>query len=1176
MSYYVNQALLALVSIDGVNVTDRVLSWTVSDTTLKNVGCMSTSGELVLGQADELSEVLDYGRDSYRRGTEVIVDVKKKDGSIVRHPRGLLYVISSSYSPQDSTQKIEIGCRLTLSSLTDDVEAIRQLVPVPLDPAQNDFQSVSASFASGGSYIYQDNQGNFQTGEFFEGDQFGEVSPGSWVSIYGKTALSVSPLQQGGAIPDTIQLSYSYPFSGLTEDNKGKIVQDEAVSNYFLQYPGTVYIRSQVLDGIPGGSSPEQNNAGVGSSCGNSPSSPGESPNRPNSCSDGYTTEGATITQPAKKVQASETIYDGPGGQVSYSLQETRGPAIEVNGQYYSDAYAACRYSYATACNPGGSCPLEGMEVILQGYTEDFYTYDTFGALSKKTTDTYKNILGAAQPFNWRAGNVNGSAQGFIPLSTISYYLSRRVISEYEEEENFRKETTTTYTSVAEQGSGIGNVASEVLGATTSLTNPSQFPRIKGSFSNLETATTGGGSGLKINANFGGGGTVTSVGGALNLVPQNTSILAIRNGVPMYGGSGTGLLVSFRYEGFQNTGFIYFNIIRGGEGYKVGDVLSLAQPGTNPYFNFQVRVNAVTDPLIATTVVQAGSGYFDGDTIWVTPDTIAQAAAASGQSVNLSGAPNLTYRVKKVSNTDGGGTPQTNAATLFSITGTPPSMIAGAYRKLAVEQVDSDGVGAIVDVFVTTGGGARSLNMREQIDLGSLTYYQTLKRYGFYPQGGSGSGLKVSLRFNALRPGDRPYNTINDIIRDGFNLLAIESGGGGYRSGDIVTLDFNTVFKAFGFRYYTGNADQTRMVWQIGSTVPTSAEAFTTIGGAGYKVGDIVQVSGGDLAVAGAAKTDPGPLRLKVEQVSQGLAATTFSINAMNGVITRNINRSTTITTLPIAPDVVNSPVTETKDGESIIVLRQGQAKTTPPEADTLVAKLSIPVPLLFESEIEIEDAVRTYERYTKSFILGDALGLQVTEGLREEIIDNWKPGLSFRFYDPRCNKLMAMRMDAVTWGITPTESAIAINGIYLGESNGTVSIPSNTIGDETVGVLPPSGGGLSGGSIRPSGEPRPVPTPPVVENETGVNQGDYLLWAKAYSSLRVDVTFRLIIGGNSQAGNVAQNVNPYSQTVVYLTGAIVEPGTLLTADRDGGIPYSFGGTLLTNSSVVLLDPFEQ
>ena len=81
---------------------------------------------------------------------------------------------------------------------------------------------------------------------------------------------------------------------------------------------------------------------------------------------------------------------------------------------------------------------------------------------------------------------------------------------------------------------------------------------------------------------------------------------------------------------------------------------------------------------------------------------------------------------------------------------------------------------------------------------------------------------------------------------------------------------------------------------------------------------------------------------------------------------------------------------------------------------------------------------------------------------------------------------------------------------------------------------------------------------------------------AYTHSSLQIEVTFKLVIGGNSQGESVAQNISPQSQTVVYVSGAIVEPGSLLSPEANGGMPYEYNGSLLVTGTVILLDPFNQ
>lgn len=1183
MSYYVNQARVASVSVAGTDVTERVLSWTVSDSTLKNVGCMQTTGELVLGQETDLSQILNYGRNRYKRGTEVIVEITKLNGDVVRHPRGLLYVLSDSFSPDGSILTLDIGCRVALASLTDDVEQLLSLAPTPLDAAQNDFQSISGSFAAAGKYVYQDNQGALQTGDFFEGNEFGSVTPGSWVSVYGKTAISVSPLQSSGTIPDSVILSYQYPSGAISEDNKGIVTLDETESNYFINYPGTVYIRSKTGEGIPDGTVSEAAQTGVTTGCGNSPTSPGQGPSKPNSCSDGYTTESATITQPAKKTQQTQTTYDGPGGQISYLIREVRGPALEVNSQYYADAYAACRFSFATACNPGGNCPLEGMETIKQAYIEEFYSYDESGALTKRTQDQYKNVLAAAQPFNWRSGSVNGRDQGFIALSALDYYLANRTITEYYEEDGIRVEKTTNYISTAETGAGTGRIGSEFDDAVVRINPASQVPNINGTFTNLATSTDGDGTGMQVNATISDAGGIIDFDNFIFRPDIQGPFERSGQGVPLFGGSGTGVRVNFVYKTSQNSdgswsgNFETFEIVEKGLGYRSNELLFLfpdsdgsllGSNGTGgTEYNFLVVPNRVTPGRAALSIAQSGEGYEPGDVVFVEKETLRQAAASSGQDAGarFNGQPNLTFSVRDT--VDSATLQQGASATQFRQEGPAPAMLLGAYR--GIQTSGGSGVGAVVDLFVKSGGGVKRGGL-SLVSKPTATQKLSIEtRSGFRPTGGSGEGLVITLRLNRATGSTSP-DVSDRIDYDGFNFVAIDSAGNGYKNGDLVTIPGALLAKEFNVGLDTSGD----MVLQINDTTATAVEVFADKGGSGYEVGDILLVSSNDLVALGATKTAGSALRFRVTQITSGVSASNISIDAMNGIVLQNINRSATVSTLPDSPDIVNSPVTQTQSGETVVIIRPDQSLETPAEARDYIEKTSIPVPLLFTNEQDIQNAVETYERYYKSFLLGDALGLQIVEGLRDDIVDSWKPGLSFRYYDPRCDKLIALRMDAVTWGITPTESACSINGIFLGESNGSVSDFENVIGNENVSAQPPTGGGLSGSNRGDSTTPNLPPETPSVDNETTLNEGDFLLSTSSSFGLQVAVSLSIRQAGTVVGGAFSANVEQNSQFVVDLTGEVVAAGELLATGANGEIPYSYNGTLLTTFATVLLDPF--
>ena len=86
------------------------------------------------------------------------------------------------------------------------------------------------------------------------------------------------------------------------------------------------------------------------------------------------------------------------------------------------------------------------------------------------------------------------------------------------------------------------------------------------------------------------------------------------------------------------------------------------------------------------------------------------------------------------------------------------------------------------------------------------------------------------------------------------------------------------------------------------------------------------------------------------------------------------------------------------------------------------------------------------YEFYFRSFLLGDALGVNIVEDLTDRIVNSWYPGAGFRYADPNTGQILALRSDACTWGITPTEADVAINGIFCGISTGDLTVPDNLV----------------------------------------------------------------------------------------------------------------------------------
>ncbi len=254
MGYLANGTRVSNLTVNGEDYTSALVSWAVSDESAYNNGCIRTTGTLVLGSYTGGPLIEDYDRNNFKRGTLVTLDMQSPGGGQYRHPRGYLYVISTSYSVEDETLEVELGCRLTLMALTENIDDLVPLVPVKLDVAQTTFSNCSAAFASAGQYIYQDNTGALQAGTFFDGDSYSSAANGEWVSVLGVTALSVSPLAGSETIPDQINLSYQVPIGLIDEDNKDKVDTVTTESYYFLKYPASVFSRGP-LPTFPGSGS---------------------------------------------------------------------------------------------------------------------------------------------------------------------------------------------------------------------------------------------------------------------------------------------------------------------------------------------------------------------------------------------------------------------------------------------------------------------------------------------------------------------------------------------------------------------------------------------------------------------------------------------------------------------------------------------------------------------------------------------------------------------------------------------------------------------------------------------------------------------------------------------------------------------------------------------------------
>ena len=280
------------------------------------------------------------------------------------------------------------------------------------------------------------------------------------------------------------------------------------------------------------------------------------------------------------------------------------------------------------------------------------------------------------------------------------------------------------------------------------------------------------------------------------------------------------------------------------------------------------------------------------------------------------------------------------------------------------------------------------------------------------------------------------------------------------------------------------------------------------------------------------------------------------NLDALQGIRTETIRTSTSTTTIDVAPDRLNSATTATTELETDIVLSTGRYVEPPDESGPYVLDAQIPVPLLFETEAEINASVEAYENYLTRMIKGEAYGLQIAEQMREDVATTWYPGQPFRYYDPSKDRVLAMRMDAVTWGVYPEEAAFVTEGLWLGFSNGDVTVPDNIVGNSLAD--------MGGGATPPT-----TPILPTITNETAVDSGSF------FYIVNINLAFSVEVDAPGNDGILpvfpTDLVYPVQFTsTCFVGGFIVEPGGILATDADGSVPIDSAGSLLIDGAVIV------
>lgn len=515
---YVNTARKSQLLINGVDESARMISWRANDDSVFKNGIMRTSGQVILGTTS-LTQY-DYQREAYKRGQIVQMSLWDGDSSQWQvHPRGLLYILSTSFNAENQEVSIEIGCKLALWTISDNVDEMYEYSVIELEDGQKTIQNISQGLYSSNRVIYQDNTGNIIEVNTLDLNVLPDDPagvPAAWTSGSRVDVLSAAPLT-GDELPDIVDVDYSFSGSSVFSAQEKTSVD---TSDYEIGFNAGTWVRE--------GSGPSLNSV--------------------ETINDSYSgLPGAAIGDykevvNIEKVLSSRTettteSFNGPGGQLSRSVQESYQPGIEVNAEYFEDQYSACRYQAAvdgdadsTACSY-----LQATSPMLANRVIRTVNYNDAGTVLSERREIWKPVLAAAQSFNWKSGDGdNGQPLNFTEVSLTDIFRASVIDTEYvQNEEGDNIETITTYKSGAEEFSAGIYASTGVIGtAELSVSEPVSYPDIQGTTSlDLATETvSGSGAGMTVNVGW------PSNSGSVHELTVTSSLLDCQWGVRLANG----------------------------------------------------------------------------------------------------------------------------------------------------------------------------------------------------------------------------------------------------------------------------------------------------------------------------------------------------------------------------------------------------------------------------------------------------------------------------------------------------------------------------------------------------------------------------------------------------------------------------------------------------------------
>lgn len=198
---FINTSTAVYVYINGQDVSQYLIQGSLSDSSVYTNSIITTTGQITLGTSPA---VLDFNRTIYPIGSKVQIWVKLDTGKVALHPKGTLYIINSTISPENQTLNLDVGC--SLAFISDKEESYSTAVSGLFSLLSNvsyfvieqlDLSTLSTLLEVENAIIYQDPYGNIQKVSAFGSDGLGGNLAGPKLSSFDKhTAISIESISE--------------------------------------------------------------------------------------------------------------------------------------------------------------------------------------------------------------------------------------------------------------------------------------------------------------------------------------------------------------------------------------------------------------------------------------------------------------------------------------------------------------------------------------------------------------------------------------------------------------------------------------------------------------------------------------------------------------------------------------------------------------------------------------------------------------------------------------------------------------------------------------------------------------------------------------------------------------------------------------------------------------------